>query len=497
MTAKGKINASKVQINDRIIVKVSADGTVRPSDTKTGEGVQVARVTDKGMRAAGSYEARGKYIVHTPAGSFEAAPIQTMWLAPEDAAGIKRAFAEALGEDRAYEIQAEAEREDAERATPAVEEMDEPSATAQAAQECPECGGPLASDGVCADDECGDDDEWQRDKAASAQAEEFTTAEREELAEEFKTSGALDDAHHEALVEKAAREAIDQTAAWLTRHDCDRATFENVQALITVDHEEALTLNSHDGNVVHMSNETATQPATGSAVVTLLEKVWARIREDHPQLPDVVIVTGSGALAGAGSAKWGHFRADGWKTRTEGVATNLRISEMFMAGETLAKGARQVLQTMLHEGAHSLAKVREVQDTSRQGRWHNAKFRSLAEEMGLEYRSAQADTSIGFSGVVLTEDTTERYADLLVQLDREINLVVSLPGWLGGDDDETEGGEQIGRGQQRPRTTEPSTSSLKLTCVCVEPVIIRASKKVAEMMQVRCDECTGLFLDRS
>lgn len=99
MTAKGKINASNVQVNDRIIVQVSQDPDsfwVRASDTKTGEGVQVARVIGKAFRPAGRYEARGKYVIHTTAGNFEAAPIQTMWLAPEDAAGVKRAFAEAL-----------------------------------------------------------------------------------------------------------------------------------------------------------------------------------------------------------------------------------------------------------------------------------------------------------------------------------------------------------------------------------------------------------------
>jgi hypothetical protein len=38
---------------------------------------------------------------------------------------------------------------------PAVEPAPEPEADT----ECPRCGGPLASDGVCADDSCGDEDE--------------------------------------------------------------------------------------------------------------------------------------------------------------------------------------------------------------------------------------------------------------------------------------------------------------------------------------------------
>jgi len=105
MTAKGKINASKVQVGDRIIVKAYYDSKghalgVLQSATKTGENVFVARVIGKGFRAArGAYESRGRYVVETTAGTFEAAPAQAMWLAPEDAAGIKRAHVEALAED--------------------------------------------------------------------------------------------------------------------------------------------------------------------------------------------------------------------------------------------------------------------------------------------------------------------------------------------------------------------------------------------------------------
>jgi hypothetical protein len=237
---------------------------------------------------------------------------------------------------------------------------------------------------------------------------------------------------------------------------------------------------------------------TGSAVVELLERVWERIRQNHPELPDAVIVTGMGA--NPGGLKWGHFRAEGWEVvRTEGAA--LRLNEMFMAGETLAKGALQVLQTMLHEGAHTLARVRDIQDTSRQHRWHNAKFRTLAEEMGLEYTHGQADKALGFSAVTLTEATKAEYADLIEELDREISLVVSLPGWLGGLGGLLGGlnGDPLGGDGVKGRPAEPTTSNggnVKLTCECAEPNIIRASKKVAAKMVVNCGDCDALFLER-
>ena len=56
---------------------------------------------------------------------------------------------------------------------------------------------------------------------------------------------------------------------------------------------------------------------------------------------------------------------------------------MFVGGEGLAWGPADVLATFLHEAAHALAQVRGINDTSRQGRWHNARFKSVAEEVGI------------------------------------------------------------------------------------------------------------------
>lgn len=497
MTAKGKINASKVQAGDRILVRVEVltGGRglgVDASSTKTGEGVQVARVTGKAFREAqGRYEARGKYVIETTAGTFEAAAIQTMWLAPEDAAGIKRAHVEALAEDARYDNEHAdailahqeeawtADRDEQIRIVRVMNDATQEEAEAYLAEahtaeqeaagdtemndceaygcdipeghpecrrcgaesqeydlpECPSCGGPLASDGVCADLDGNCDPD-----------EELTL---------HSQGGKVDNMNKPS-----------------NAHTVDTETFEQITSIL---------------------NEKATpRPATGSAVVRLLEKVWTRIREDHPELPEVVIVTGSGL---AGDSKWGHFRANGWKLQEEGAATSANMHEMFMAGETLAKGSAQVLQTMLHEGAHTLARVRDLKDTSRQGRWHNQTFRKMAEEMGLNHPGTSADKSHGFSFVKLTEETKARYADLLTELDREINLVVKLPVWMGGEADEDEqGGEKI---TGKPKGEDkPKTGNVKTTCRCDEPNIIRMSKKVLEMAIVRCDDCDSLFAER-
>lgn len=120
MTAAGKINASKLEVGMRILVQVGVaidfEGTIgtRESSRKTGENVRTARVIAKDFRAAkGPYEARGKYVITTTEGTFEAATIQTMFLAPEDAAGIKRAHVEALAMDAEFEAAKDVAGEDA------------------------------------------------------------------------------------------------------------------------------------------------------------------------------------------------------------------------------------------------------------------------------------------------------------------------------------------------------------------------------------------------
>lgn len=336
----------------------------------------------------------------------------------------------------------------------------------------------------------------------------------------FTTQGAVDDAARHARGEATIR--IADTAVQLSQIKIP-APAAPVEKPNEETSGEDLTPNSQDCKVGpdsedepegdEMSTETQTTektdtPAppiqtvdmTGSAVVTLLEEVWDRIRQNHPELPAVVIVTGSGMI---GPSRWGHFRANGWMARAEGenAATNLALGEMFMAGETLAKGARQVLQTMLHEAAHVIAKVRDLKDTSRQGRWHNKTFRMLAEELGLEHKKASADAQHGFSFVTLTEATEAKYADLLDELDREIRLVVDLPWFLKGterpegseSDGDEEGGEFIGGGRKRKSAGTPQSGNLKATCSCAEPNIIRASRKVLDLGVIRCDECGELF----
>jgi hypothetical protein len=246
MTAKGKINASKVQAGDRILVqvraKVYAGDTAFPSSTKTGEAVVATTVRNKVKHS----RERG-YVIVTGAGQFYAEPIQTMWLAPEDAPGVKRAHVEALAEDALY----------VPAATPAGEEMDQPSATAQLAEdECHICGGPLASDGVCADDLCDEDQAAAEAEQLELQIEAANTpakwnAAGAALGDAWSEGKITDEAFDRLEVARRAKRIFDETLAahqaerWLQRHAVTpRIYWSRVEDGRQADHAAALIFNA-------------------------------------------------------------------------------------------------------------------------------------------------------------------------------------------------------------------------------------------------------------
>lgn len=97
---------------------------------------------------------------------------------------------------------------------------------------------------------------------------------------------------------------------------------------------------------------------------------------------------------------------------------NRWLDEVFLTDDGLCGSAADVLGTLLHEAGHALAHVRGVRDTSRQGRYHNARFKPLAEELGLKVRR---DPVIGWSQTTLAADTATVYSDTLADLARALN----------------------------------------------------------------------------
>lgn len=229
------------------------------------------------------------------------------------------------------------------------------------------------------------------------------------------------------------------------------------------------------------------RPQTGSEVVKALEVAWKAIMSGNKDVPDVLMITGSGLdLLGA---KWAHF----WRERWEDKNDKSRRPELFISGERLACGGSLTVQSLLHEAAHAIAFVRGIQDTSRQNRYHNKEFVKICNELGLDYQHDAPDTTHGFSAVTFTKEGEARYASVIKALD--VAIKTYLPGF--GDFGTTTGGTTTGGNTIRiPRTTKtttPSRNNIKAVCGCDTPRIMRMSRKTFEVSSITCGACDKTF----
>ncbi|MFF4927373.1 hypothetical protein ACFY2H_00410 [Streptomyces griseofuscus] len=141
----------------------------------------------------------------------------------------------------------------------------------------------------------------------------------------------------------------------------------------------------------------------GSLIVSTLEKAWRDIQARHPEVPNVIFITGTGVVKDG--VKWGHFHAEQWITESG------RIHELFVSGEALNREPVETMTTLLHEAGHGVCFEKGIKDTSRRGKYHNKKFVKECEALGLTWPEGQApDPTRGFSSVEMRPETVEEYA---------------------------------------------------------------------------------------
>jgi hypothetical protein len=161
----------------------------------------------------------------------------------------------------------------------------------------------------------------------------------------------------------------------------------------------------------HEANHTPNPDGTASLLVASLEGTWRTIRRRHPDVPEAVLVVASGSEGKR--LNWGHFAPHRWQVN------DADRHEVLVGGEGLHRGPTEVLGTLLHEAAHGLAYSREVQDTSRGGRYHNRRYATLARELGLDVTSVNP---IGWSATTVPAPTAAAYASQLAQLQAALVL---------------------------------------------------------------------------
>lgn len=199
-----------------------------------------------------------------------------------------------------------------------------------------------------------------------------------------------------------------------------------------------------------------------SEAMRAFERGWRRIQEHHPEVPNAVIIIGSGGRQAA--SLYGHFLSNAYE------ADGVSVHEILIVAEQLKRPTEEIFTTLLHEATHALAEARKIKDVS--GKRHNRKFATLCYEMGLE-PPEEAHPSIGWSAATLKDETAERYQDVIEDIAESIKAVRKL--------------------KQEPEDKEPTSWAAE--CSCGRK--IRVGKKIfmgfAEI-DINCDVCQEPFL---
>src|SRR4051794_15482915 len=203
---------------------------------------------------------------------------------------------------------------------------------------------------------------------------------------------------------------------------------------------------------------------TTARLVSALEGAWTAIRDRHQDVPAAIIVVGSGSPAKASqSLKWGHFASLRWQHG------GTRLPEVLVSGEGLRRTPAEIFTTLLHEAVHGLADARNIQDTSRQGRWHNKRFATLAAELGM---TTTKDDKLGYSPCTLTDQTAATYRPVIARIGD------ALGAWRHPETFD----------EAKPRTNNG------LSCECECPRKLRISQAVFDTGPIVCAVCAEAFI---
>ncbi|WP_329073501.1 hypothetical protein [Amycolatopsis sp. NBC_01480] len=117
------------------------------------------------------------------------------------------------------------------------------------------------------------------------------------------------------------------------------------------------------------STETVAIPEGRQQLLDALAALWRTIRRLHDEVPDVSITWGTSGRRGR-TAGVSHLHGGTW-------SGELTIVDE-LAGEWF-----ELFAAVLHEAVHALAAARGISVTSNNGRYHNTRFKPLADELGL------------------------------------------------------------------------------------------------------------------
>lgn len=198
---------------------------------------------------------------------------------------------------------------------------------------------------------------------------------------------------------------------------------------------------------------------------TALERCWAAIRTIHPDVRQAAITVYLPPKEGVKGRWW----SQAWLTATEG-----RIDDVHISSSLLSKGGRTTFTTLLHEAVHSFCAAKGIKEVSRQGRYHNERFKQTAEGFGL---TVERRGSFGWGTTGITEDTATAFKNVIDDLDESIRM------W-----------QEFTSGTSVAAPKKKGKGMLKLVCLGCNR-IIRASKRTVQGGPIRCVPCGNDFTE--
>ena len=127
-------------------------------------------------------------------------------------------------------------------------------------------------------------------------------------------------------------------------------------------------------------------PKIQPGLLRALDDVYATLRTDHPDLPRALVTVEEPHPAV--TSRVACWRAGTFVTASgvfEGrIAFGYPTAHRDVPHTLFSARAADLAGVLVHEAAHALATARKVKDTSRNGTWHNERYKNLAEELGLE-----------------------------------------------------------------------------------------------------------------
>jgi hypothetical protein len=191
-----------------------------------------------------------------------------------------------------------------------------------------------------------------------------------------------------------------------------------------------------------------------------------------------VIVLGTGVERGR-LVKLGHWWGGRW------IADGAVRGEVLLAGEALHLTTEAVFEVLLHEAAHGMNAARGVQDSSRGGRYHNARFKATAEDLGLVVKNGPP---YGWARTSLGPVARGRYDSEIARLGEAMRIARRVtPDLRGGETTREQGADAERNGSTRARHDQQPAA----TCGCGRR--LRMAPSVLAKGPVVCGLCGQEF----